>query len=199
MATRLVWGVCAGVAALVLASCGASVPQSPSTGSGTQWRLNAGGSAQSNALQGLQFYPGTITINAGDTVTWTFASLEPHTVTFLKMGQATPPPPTDPAAEAPAGGSSYDGSAFTSSGFRAGGFSYTLTFPKAGTYVYYCLIHQPVMQGTIVVNPSGTAYPFTEDGYSNQATSLLQSDMNLAAASVSEFPYAPGGPHIAAG
>ena len=191
---------CAGALALVLPACGASVPSSNTPGgSGTQWRLNAGGAAHANAYQGLQYYPKTIAINAGDTVTWTFASLEPHTVTFLGAGQATPPPATDPSAPRPAGGSSYNGSTYTSSGFIAGGFSYSLTFTKPGTYAYYCLIHQPEMQGVIVVNPAGTAYPFNEDSYSRQATTQVQSDLASAAASLAQFPYAPGGSHIAAG
>jgi plastocyanin len=188
--------------AAMLAACGgtgsvSTAPTPPS--SAGQWRLNAGGSSHSEALQGLQFYPSTITIDAGDTVTWTYASAEPHTVTFLGAGQATPPPVTDPSAPKPAGGSSYDGSAYTSSGFIALGFSYSLTFTKPGTYRYYCLIHQPEMAGTVVVNPAGTAYPFTEDAYSSQAVSQTNSDLQAASQAVALFPYAPGGTHIAAG
>lgn len=191
----------AALAALILAACNGAGTPAPSTAAptGTQWRLNAGAAGHSNAYQGLQYYPKTITVDAGDTVTWTFASLEPHTVSFLGAGQATPPPPSDPSVQRPAGGSTYDGSTFTSSGFIAGGFSYSLTFTKPGTYTYYCLIHQPEMVGTIVVNPAGTAYPFDEDGYSGQAVTQSNADLQLAASSVAQFPYAPGGPHIAAG
>ena len=187
------------VAALHQASCGESAAPGPAPSTATAWTLNAGGASHDQAYQGLQFYPATLTIDAGDTVTWTFASQEPHTVTFLAAGQATPPPPSDPSALAPAGTSTYDGSAFTSSGVIAAGYSYSLTFTKPGTYAYYCLLHQPEMDGTIVVNPKGTAYPFSEDGYSNQATSQASADLSAAAASVAQFPFTPGGTHVAAG
>lgn len=187
-------------AALLLTACGGGSTPSPSSTSGAaQWRLNAGGSSHSQAYQGLAFYPSTITVDAGDTVTWTYPSAEPHTVTFLAAGQATPPPPSDPSAPKPAGGSTYDGSTYTSSGFIAMGYSYSLKFTKPGTYTYYCIIHQPEMVGTVVVNPAGTAYPATEDAYSTQAMAQTAADMQLAAQAVTQFPYAPGGAHIAAG
>lgn len=199
--TRLVSLLWAGALASLLAACNGTVVN-PIANLANQlplWRLNAGGSSHAQAFQGLQFYPNTMTVNAGDTVTWTFASGEPHTVTFLGAGQATPPPPSDPNAAKPAGGSSYDGSAYTSSGYIANGFSYSLKFTKPGTYTYYCILHQPEMLGTIVVNAKGTAYPFLEDGYSTQAVTQTNADLQSAAQSVSLFPYAPGGTHIAAG
>lgn len=184
-----------------LTACGGGATPAANTPSTTaaQWRLNAGGSSHSEAFQGLAFYPGTITVDAGDTVTWTYVSAEPHTVTFLAAGQATPPPPTDPSAPKPAGSSTYDGTAYTSSGFIAFGYSYSLTFTKPGTYTYYCLLHQPEMQGTVVVNPAGTAYPAQEDAYSSQAMTQTTTDLQAAAQAVSQFPYTPGGTHIAAG
>ncbi|HET9095518.1 MAG TPA: plastocyanin/azurin family copper-binding protein [Candidatus Baltobacteraceae bacterium] len=161
--------------------------------------MNAGGSSHSQAYQGLAFYPSTITVDAGDTVAWTYPSAEPHTVTFLGAGQATPPPPSDPSAPKPAGGSTYDGSTYTSSGFIAMGYSYSLKFTKPGTYTYYCIIHQPEMVGRVVVNPAGTAYPADEDSYSTQAMAQTAADLQLAAQAVTQFPYPPGGTHIAAG
>lgn len=199
MIKPLVLLISAGALGSLLAACGGAATPVPSPSTGAQWRLNAGASSHAEAFQGLQFYPATITVNVGDTVTWTYPSAEPHTVTFLGAGQATPPPPTDPSAPAPAGGSSYDGSAYTSSGFIALGYSYSLKFTKAGTYTYYCLLHQPEMQGTVVVNPAGTAYPAQEDAYSSQSTVQSTADLAAAAQSVAQFPYAPGGTHIAAG
>jgi plastocyanin len=202
MNERLISLAAGAALATLLAACGGSTTNSnlptPASTAG-QWRLNAGGSAHAQAFQGLQFYPSTITVDAGDTVTWTFASVEPHTVTFLGAGQATPPPPTDPSAPKPAGGSTYDGSTYTSSGFIAAGFSYSLKFNKPGTYAYYCLLHQPEMAGTVIVNAAGTPYPFTEDAYSSQAVAQSSSDLQTAAQSVAQFPYTPGGTHIAAG
>ncbi len=163
------------------------------------WNVTAGASAAQQAVQGLEFYPASLTIDAGDTVQWSFPTAEIHTVTFLAAGQATPPPPTDPSASAPAGGTVYDGSAYTSSGFMAGGATYALTFPKPGTYKYWCTVHVPEMVGTIVVQPAGSAYPSAQSAYDAQAQTAENADLSAGAASVSLFPYAAGGTHLAAG
>jgi plastocyanin len=55
------------------------------------------------AWQGMKFYPGTITVNVGDTVTWKAnAGAEPHTVTF--MGNET----SFPELFTPEGGAAPD-------------------------------------------------------------------------------------------
>jgi plastocyanin len=143
--------------------------------------------------EGQNFYPATITINAGDSIVWKHNSdLEPHTVTFLGPettfpdavipDTSAPPapgaPPTlilNPKVFLPAGGDSYDGSAFASSGFVEsdipGPQDYKLTFTKPGTYPYACLLHGAMapdgtlvgMHGTVTVQPAGTAYPMTPD------------------------------------
>lgn len=112
--------------------------------------MQAGGSSQSEALQALQFYPASITIDAGDSVTWQYPAGEPHTVTFAPVG--APFPTMDPFSP-PSGGSSYDGSALVNSGPLFGGQSFSLTFTKAGTYTYHCLFHDDTenMIGTVVV------------------------------------------------
>jgi plastocyanin len=159
--------------------------------------VQAGGSDQGEALQALQFYPATITINAGDSITWRYPAGEPHTVTFLGPKSA-PPPPNDPNDPVPAGGSSYDGSTYTSSGFMLGGQTYTLTFPKAGTYTYYCLIHGE-MVGKVVVQNAGTAYPTTVGSVVEAVPSAVAADLKTASDAISQFPYTAGGPHLAAG
>lgn len=186
-------------ASLLLAGCDSSnTTLAPSKQSGPMhWTAQAGGSAQNEALQALQFYPATITIDAGDSVTWGYPAGEPHTVTFLGPKSA-PPPPTDPSVPAPAGGSVYDGTAYTSSGFLLGGKTYTLTFPKPGTYTYYCLIHGE-MVGTVVVQPAGTAYPATVGAVAEQIQTTLTGDLKTAGDAVAQFPYAAGGPHLVAG
>ncbi len=185
-------------AAAALAGCGPTgtvfQPLRPSS-----WQVIAGSSSQQEALQALQFFPATITINAGDTVTWTFPAGEPHTVTFLGNGQATPPPPTDPNDAKPAGGSTYDGSTYTSSGFLLRGKSYSLTFTKPGTYSYYCLIHVPEMEGSVVVQPAGYTYPATQAVYGAQAQAGIATALGSATSSIALFPYASGGPQLANG
>lgn len=188
-------------ASLLLAGCGGggnnTIPP-PKTPTGPQnWVVQAGGSDQQEALQALQFYPATITIDEGDSITWRYPAGEPHTVTFLGP-QSAPPPPNDPSVPAPAGGSTYDGSTYTSSGFMLLGQSYTLTFPKAGTYTYYCLIHGE-MVGKVVVQPKGTAYPAVLGSILEQIPTSVSADLKSANDVVAQFPYTIGGPHLAVG
>lgn len=186
------------VIALLLSACaGGNNTVAPKATGPLTWIAQAGGSAQNEALQALQFYPATITIDVGDSIRWQFPAGEPHTVTFLGPKSA-PPPPNDPSVPAPAGGSTYDGTTYTSSGFLLAGKTYVLTFPKAGTYTYYCLIHGE-MVGKVVVQPAGTAYPTTSASILEQMSSALAADLNSANQAVSQFPYTPGGPHLTAG
>lgn len=186
--------------AIVMSGCGGgSSTPSPAPAGPQTWQLVAGGSTQQEALQSLSFYSSSLTIDAGDTVTWAFPAGEAHTVTFLGP-RATPPPPSDPTAAAPAGGSTYDGTAYTSSGFVLLGKTYALTFPTPGTYKYYCLLHGASgMVGTIVVQNAGAAYPMTQNSITSSTQTQMQTDLTLALGAVSQFPYAPGGPHVAAG
>ena len=72
------------------------------------------------------FSPATLTIQVGDTVTWTNADGVVHTAT--------------------AGSAAFD------SGDLAQGESYSVTFTEPGTYDYLCTPH-PSMTGRIVVAP----------------------------------------------
>jgi plastocyanin len=162
------------------------------------WQVTAGASGSDEALQGLRFYPSSLTIDAGDSIVWSFPALEPHTVSFPVTG-ATPVPASDPNVSKPYGGTTIDGSAYVSSGFLAGGASYKLTFPKPGPYTYYSLIHQPVAVATVVVQPAGTAYPSTAAAYDTTAKAAITADLGSAQAAVGTFPYTRGGTHVAAG
>src|SRR3954447_8290618 len=60
-------------------------------------------SGEKSSTQALRFYPDTITINAGDSITWKFdGGAEPHTVSFLG-GQPFPELVAAPPAGAPSG------------------------------------------------------------------------------------------------
>lgn len=161
--------------------------------SGMAWQLQAGGAHQAGALQALAMLPQSITIDEGDSVTWTVAG-EVHTITFLGANVA---PPGDPTV--PQGGSTFDGTNFVSSGILAPGQTYTLTFTKAGTYHYMCVLHGPEMTGTIVVQPRGTALPHPQGFYTGSGTSDLNAILSAAMDSVKAIPYAVGGPHVAMG
>jgi plastocyanin len=123
-----------------------------------------------------QFMPATVRIRAGDTVTWTAHGYEGHTVTFYPDGKidigfseylvpAADTPGTREFNPVFALGSdaqgTYDGTTYTNSGFFGvpAASDYSLTFPKAGSYTYICMVHPINMRGVIVVEPAGTQVP----------------------------------------
>ena len=165
------------------------------------WQVTTGSSTAQEAIQGLEYYPNSLTIDAGDTVVWTFPSGEPHTVALLAAGQdvSALPAPNSPAAQVPAGSSTYDASTFTSSGFVLLGGTYSLKFTKPGTYKVYCLIHQPEMVQTITVQPTGAAYPQLQNSVTAQAQAAITADLALGQQSLLLFPYPIGGTHLVAG
>ncbi len=131
----------------------------PDSAGPVHWQMQSGGAAHDGSLQALAFLPGKITVDEGDSITWTSQG-EPHTVTFLGPYSSPPANPT-----APQGGTSFDGSTFVSSGFMQPGQQFTLTFTKAGTYAYFCVLHAPEMSGVVVVQPRGTPYPASQTAY----------------------------------
>ncbi len=82
---------------------------------------------RSVAISGFTFSPRTVTVNVGDTVTWTNSDAQAHTAT--------------------------SGSAW-STGDISNGESASITFSTAGTFDYICAIH-PTMSGTVVVSAGG--------------------------------------------
>jgi plastocyanin len=100
-----------------------------------------------------RFSPQKLTVKVGETVTWKPGSpYEPHTVTFESPFKS----PEEEGVLAPGGvppGGRYAGG-FAHSGifgpkpFPAG--SYSLTFARAGTYPYICVLH-PGMAGKVQV------------------------------------------------
>ncbi|MEM6254412.1 MAG: plastocyanin [Cyanobacteria bacterium P01_D01_bin.156] len=86
----------------------------------------------------LQFEPATITIKAGDTVTWVNNKMAPHNVIF-------------DAAAVPGGKSVADSLSQEQLTF-APGESYSSTFSDAGEYSYFCAPHRGAgMVGKIIV------------------------------------------------
>jgi plastocyanin len=132
-----------------------------------------------NSTKGIDvesFFPDTLHVHPGDMVKFLLKTNEIHTVTFLN-GQTPPdlliPVPNDPngamminpLAGFPAGlpNGTFDGSAYTNSGIMgpdAGQVQeYDLTFTKAGTYPFMCLVHGMMMSGKIVVDDSSVRIP----------------------------------------
>jgi plastocyanin len=134
------------------------------------WHITAGGQSQDKAVQALAFLPNEIWIHAGDSVTWTFPSNEPHSVTFLRAGQVRPNFQVGCAGTATTpDGSIFDGSTCVNSGLiTTTGTTYTVSFPVAGNFTLVCLLHAN-MSGIIHVLAPSEALPHDQDFYDRQA------------------------------
>ena len=113
-----------------------------------------------NQIAVLQYMPAKATVAVGQKVRWIWdETKEPHSVTFFPAGQAAPSPENAGpffAPTLPTG--AFDGSALVNSGLQPlgpqGAPPMEMTFSKAGSYSYLCVIH-PQMVGTIVVGDTG--------------------------------------------
>jgi plastocyanin len=182
---------------------------------GQQWRVAAGASSRSEGIQALAFYPAEITINANDSITWSFHTGEDHTVTF---GDVPALPPTNPLPAyvpypwpsflwAPITPGSptptYSGSGFVNSGMLGHGEgTFSVSFPTVGDYNYVCLLH-PNMTGRVHVQAAGTPYPHDQAYYDRQAipagNQLLATGRQLAAQARSAGLANPAQNQVAAG
>jgi len=113
----VVAGIIVTVAAWSLAGCGPSGSQ-PTTPSVAP---SSGGATV--VIKDFAFTPATVTIKAGETVTWRNEDGVPHDAT---------------------------GDGFTS-GSISQGQSYTRKFDKRGTYTYVCSVHPSMAAATVVV------------------------------------------------
>jgi plastocyanin len=87
-------------------------------------------------IAGFAFSPQSVTVAVGDTVTWSNADVQSHTVT--------------------ANGGAFD------TGTIGGGTSKSLTFSTVDTFAYHCRIH-PSMTGTIIVQAAAAPPPTDTD------------------------------------
>lgn len=168
------------------------------------------------------FFPASLHVRAGDTVTWKINSNEPHIAAFL-AGEAPPPDPipipgggptdimlnpkssfSSRAPDAPI--ETYDGTEFRNSGFLSDGTvvppneSYSLKFDKPGTYQYVCLIHPTTMRGEIIVEPANATDVPSQEEIDAQAEAeiaplLEQAEKIRAAAASSDMVRKEPGPN----
>lgn len=103
-----------------------------------------GGDATVEMTENLTFEPATVTINAGESVTWKNVAGFGHTAT------GDPSKANNPSnATLPEGASPWD------SGLLGAGEEFTHTFDVAGEYKYFCEPHEGNgMFGTVIVNAS---------------------------------------------
>src|SRR5262249_35071912 len=99
----------------------------------------------------------TTTIQIGDTVTWVWEGDMSHSVTSGSCAHG-----------GGGGGGGYvygggddcsDANAWTSSGLHGAGYSFSYVFTQAGTFAYYCAMHQSAMTGKVVVQPQAQTGP----------------------------------------
>ena len=154
----------------------------------------------------MKYYPDTITVNEGDTIVWKINSTEFHTVSFLTPGQATP------GFVIPEGGNSqrllinpqaaftttvttFDGTQYANSGLLQRNAppnptEYRLAFSKAGAYNYICIVH-PGMNGKVIVQTKGTAYPKTQAQIDADAKAQIAADQQMAEGMTADASKAP--------
>jgi plastocyanin len=141
----------------------------------------AGAESSDGSTQVNQFFPGDVTVNVGDTITWKVGSTEFHDVVFLSGTEKKPfiavgpqGPMLEPQAAFPSGGNTYSGTEVITSGLLNKGDTQSVTFTAPGTYEYWCTIHS-AMKGTVTVTDGGAAD--TQAALDARATAELNSDL----------------------
>jgi plastocyanin len=156
------------LAALLVAVLGFSKAQAQQN-----WNATVGGQSADMSRQAAAFLPNEIWIHAGDSITWTFASADIHSVTFLTVGQVYPFDFTQGCPPITPSGLPFDGSSCVSSSPLVLGQTYEVVFPKAGNYEIVCLVHAQ-MFGTIHVLDPTLPLPFDQASYDEQAKEQLK-------------------------
>jgi plastocyanin len=136
------------------------------------WRAAVGGQNKVLGKQAEAFLPNELWIHAGDSITWTFNAGDPHTVTFLTLGQVYPFDFTQGCPPVSPSGSAFDGTTCVSSPPSTTGQTFTVVFPKAGNYEIVCLVHSQ-MFGVIHVLNDSEILPHDQAFYDQQAKDQL--------------------------
>ena len=137
------------------------------------WNATVGAQSANMSKQAVAFLPNEIWIHAGDSITWTFASGDIHSVTFLTVGQVDPFDFTQGCPPITPSGSPFDGSSCVSSAPLTLGQTYQVIFPAAGNYEIVCLVHAQ-MFGTIHVLDPSLPLPYDQASYDEQAKEQLK-------------------------
>lgn len=150
-----------------------------------EWQAWVGSQGRDMGIQALAFLPNELWIHSNDSIRWTIASTEIHTVAFLtpgppgQLGQVRPPlfgvfgVPIGCPGSTP-DGSSFDGSNCVNSGVMGavdtivGPQSYSVKFPKAGNFKFVCLVHFDMTGVVHVLDPSQMV-PYNQDFYNREA------------------------------
>jgi plastocyanin len=137
------------------------------------WRATAGAQSKDMGKQAIAFLPNELWIHAGDSITWTSASGDIHTVSFFIAGQ----PYADFTVGCPGyspSGVSFNGLACVSAPPLVAGQSFTVKFPVTGNFKLICLVHTH-MTGVIHVLAANAALPHDQAFYDKQAADQQKS------------------------
>jgi len=136
-----------------------------------QWRATVGAQANDDGVEALAFLPNELWIHAGDSITWTFETDEPHTVTFLTAGQIRLAYTVGCPGFAPGGSDTFDPSTCLTTAPLTKGQTFTVTFPSVGNLKLVCLVHAN-MTGVIHVLNTSAPLPHGQDFYDDQAADM---------------------------
>lgn len=118
-------------------------------------------------IENYAYSPSSITVNVGDTITWTNDDTAPHTVTTSSGPQSL------------------------SSPYLSKGQSWSFTFTEPGTYSYYCAVH-PYMRAQVIVRAPAAAT--TQAVAAHHATSAAPAPERTYIAYTSKAAAPPAGP-----
>src|SRR5262245_52881395 len=127
-----------------------------------QWNATVGAESSDLGRQGLAFLPNEIWIHAGDSITWTVAVAEPHTVAFLTDGQLRPPFNVGCPGFS-TGSAVFDGSSCITSALLFNGAKLTVTFPVEATsnwFAWSTVTWRALCMFSIRPNPCPTTKSF---------------------------------------
>ena len=137
------------------------------------WTARLGAQSKQMGKQAIAFLPNEMWIHAGDSITWTSASGDIHTVSFFISGQ----PYADFTVGCPGfspSGVSFDGSSCVSGPPLIAGQSFTVKFPAPGNFRLICLVHTH-MTGVIHVLAADATLPHDQAFYDKQAAEQQRS------------------------
>jgi plastocyanin len=156
----------AGCSVIVVLACLTAFP--PRALAQEDWKATVGGQNKDMGRQAEAFLPNEFWIHAGDKITWTFASGDLHTVSFLVVGQ---PYPTNFSAGCPGfsnSGAPFNGTTCVTSTPSVTGQTFAVTFPTPGNFELVCIVH-PQMFGTIHVLADSEILPHDQAFYDQLA------------------------------
>ena len=137
------------------------------------WTATVGAQSKDMSKQAIAFLPNELWIHVGDSIKWTSASGDIHTVSFFIAGQNVNDFMTGCPGFLPSG-SSFNGMTCVTAAPMVAGNSYSVKFTKTGNYKLICLVH-PHMTGVVHVLAQSAALPHDQFFYNDQAENQLRS------------------------